>query len=306
MATSGRRYRGSDGDWTIPYVDSDRFVLVRHGEGRLAVWIAVGLLLQMAGVGLHAIVIPGLSWTAPLTYVGLITTLVPLVMMPWQTIETRASRLRVPRRLVVRRVRAGERDKFEAEIDDRAVAPASKRGLLHATILLDDRLLLVWNDQVIELWRFIRKAGGGYAPRSFDWTMEPLMGDEGSEAAGPAEEGKGPQKPVIDGLRSVLDLGNEDPPNVRGPDVPVWQRFANVAVLFVGIPALGWLICMRVHDGAPAIEPPVLRAAVAIGAAAAFAGFEVLFIGAIMRWRASRYIDRVLDVLISSSNFWRQ
>jgi hypothetical protein len=225
---SGRRYRSTHGSWAIPYVDETSLVFVPAGSAGTIALVAVAAVAQVAGVCAAALVgcIQGLE---PLAAVGFATSALPFIFCLWSMpVAARFSRLQVPRgRLVVRR--AGQAS-FEAVVDGLASGPTTRRGLLHATVFGQTRLLLVLGEKVIELWRASSYAGGGHVDTSSDWTLEHLAGGEGSARIGERESGRGALLPVLEGLRSVLTLGPDDEKRVRGPALPTSAWSALIAL----------------------------------------------------------------------------
>lgn len=299
----GRRYQSTNGVWVIPYVDDSRFVFARRDVAWLAFEITLAMTLQVGLIAIQAFQVPGLRWGLAITLLGCVATFLPLIFVSWDAVEAALSvRMRVPRRLVVKRSNQGRADCFEAEIDRRAIAPTAKRGLVLGELYGRQRLLLLLGDEVIEVWRSIRRAGG-YIPREFDWTMEPLEGAEGSAAASPPESGKDVLLPLVEGLRTVLELGADQPRSVQGPKVPVAHALLFLA-LVGGLSLVGGLVGTRLHEAAPAIQPWPLCVAIGLGAGLSFVGVEFLAFRTLVRWHVRRFLDEILEAIQSNPMFW--
>src|ERR1700722_3066914 len=184
MATRGRRYRSTEGWWTIPYVDDEQMVFVRQaqtGDGSLALGLGCAFqVVAMAAQGLHSTpieVLAAMGATGALVAAGLAGS--------GSTRGAHYSRLHIPRApFVVRRVTSGNDLQFEAGLNGRVVGPTSKSGLVHASLAGQERLLLVLGDEVIELWRSRDVRGGGNPGVAHQWTLEHLSAGEGSAAVG--------------------------------------------------------------------------------------------------------------------------
>ena len=300
---SGRRYRSTHGSWAIPYVDETSFVFVPVGSAGTIALVAVAAVAQVAGVCAAALVgaIQGLE---PLAAVGFATSALPFIFCLWSMpVAARFSRLQVPRgRLVVRR--AGQAS-FEAVVDGLASGPTTRRGLLHATVFGQTRLLLLVGEKVVELWRASSYAGGGHVDTSNDWTLEHLAGGEGSARIGERESGHGALLPVIEGLRSVLALGPDDETRVRGPAVPTsaWPAvFALGAALSAAAYGVNAAVPRAVTRLVTRVETPVseipLRVALGLGAGVLLVVVEGLSLRAWLG-RVARPIDGFVAGLLS-------
>jgi hypothetical protein len=302
MATQGRRYRSTEGWWTIPYVDDEQMVFVRDaqtGDGSLTLLLGCAFqVVAMAAQGLHStfIVLVGMMGAA-----GGAMALVLAGDAPVR--GAYYSRLHIPRApFIVRRV-PGSPLRFEAGLNGRVIGPTSKRGLLHATLAGQERLLLVLGDEVIELWRSQDLQGGGNPVVAHHWTLEHLSAGEGSAAVGEPEEGDGRVVPIVEGLRRVLAIDGAGETNLQGPKPWPWYTLVRFAVL-LGVPALYGLLVWRVALWARSTESVESSLAFAAFVGVSFVLFEVLVLRMHYRWFARRLIDDVVEGIVSNGMFW--
>jgi hypothetical protein len=130
--------------------------------------------------------------------------------------------------------------RFEASLNGRVIGPTSKRGLVHAFLAGQERLLLVLGDEVIELWRSQDWRGGGNTVVAHHWKLEHLSAGEGSAAVGEPEEGDGRVVPIVEGLRGVLAIDGAGETNLEGPK----QRPRHTLLaLFVVLALPALLVC---------------------------------------------------------------
>ena len=284
---SGRRYRSTHGTWAIPYVDETTFVLVPARNRATTAIVAAAALAQVAGVCGAALVgaVPGLE---PLAAVGFASSPLPIVFSLWSmSAAAYFSRLQIPRsRLVVRRA---ARRGFEAFVDEVASGPTTKRRLVHATVFGQRRLLLVFGEKVVEIWRASSYAGGGHVEGGSDWTLEHLAGGEGSARIGEPESGRGALLPVIEGLRAVLALGPAEEKRVHGPPVPTSVRSALLA-LGAALSAAAYGVNALVPRAVTGVSAIPIRIALGLGAGVFLLVVEGLSMRACLR-HGARTID---------------
>ncbi|MDP9034561.1 MAG: hypothetical protein M3O50_07115, partial [Myxococcota bacterium] len=185
----------------------------------------------------------------------------------------------------------------------RALAPTSTRAVLRARVFGYDRVLLVLGDETIELWRSVRHVGGGYVRHASDWIAESLTGGEGSQAVGDTDAGDGPEVPILESLREVLELGPGPVPDVRGSEVPPLHAAFSLAVIVAPTWA-GWQLAVRLHDATASVGPWPWRAALGLAGAVAFVGLELLLVRAYLRWLVHRFLDSVVDAIRSDPSLW--
>jgi hypothetical protein len=212
-------------------------------------------------------------------------------------------RLHIPRApFVVRRV-PGSPLRFEAGLNGRVIGPTSKRGLVHAFLGGQERLLLVLGDEVIELWRSRDYRGGGIPVVAHHWTLEHLSAGEGSSAVGEPEEGDGRTVPIVEGLRRVLAIDGRGETNLEGPKPRPWHTLLGLFVV-LALPALYGLLVWRVEVWARSTASAVSSVEFAAFVGVSFVLFEVLVLQMFHRWLARRFIDDAVEGIVSNGIFW--
>jgi hypothetical protein len=301
MATRGRRYRSNVGGWTIPYVDDEQMVFLRHaqtGDGSLA--LVLGASIQFVGLALQGVH----STSLLLPVLGVIGTAFTIALVGLEPERiAHYSRLHVPRApLVVRQVRSGSTLQFEAGLNGRILGPTSKRGIVHANLGNQERLLLVLGDEIIELWRSRDVRGGGETVAKHPWTLEHLAGGEGSAPIGEPEQGDGQVLPIDESLRRVLALGEGSETRLQGPKASAEHVVLGLAMILI-LPASYGLLFWRVRAWAQGTDSELFSVGFAAFAGAFYVLFELLVLHTYFRWVARR-IDEVLGGIVSNRMFW--
>src|SRR5580692_11130690 len=107
MATRGRRYRSTEGWWTIPYVDDEQMVFVRQaqtGDGSLT--LGLGCAFQVAAMAVQGLRATPIEVLAAIGGAGAFMALV--LAGDASTRGAYYSRLHIPRApFVIRRVPSG-------------------------------------------------------------------------------------------------------------------------------------------------------------------------------------------------------
>jgi hypothetical protein len=254
-----RRYRSKHGLWTIAYVDEERLVLVPSGLGLPVVPLALAAVLQVCGSVVAAFAGGGTHLPEPLPAWAYLSAIVPFVVVAWSaSMATYGSAIRPVRRMVLTREAAPPGTGLvRAEIDGIRLESTSDRCLVHASLLNQNRLLVVLGDRIFEVSRSSSYAGGGHAKVRHDWTVERLTGGEGSRPAAPPEPGNGAWLPVIEGLRTLLRLDADREVRTQGPPMPGAAQAVLLLLAFVAAAAtLGtnrWLVSGGLAATSPAV-----------------------------------------------------